>query len=209
MQAAYKALTADPGKPLLPPGLPQRYFPGSTFKIVTASAVFDHGPTLATKTYPDLSALPLPQTNDQVLHNFGGEVCGGQLPSCSRSPATPASARSASTSAAPALTAEAEAFGFNKIAPARPARRGAQSYFPPGDSFEHDPAGLAYSAIGQENVQATPLEMALVAAAIANGGVIMTPHVLKEVTNSQSQVVSTYQPTPWLHGNLAGRPRPR
>src|SRR5262249_35917748 len=54
------------------------------------------------------------------------------------------------------------------------------------------------SAIGQQDVQATPLTMAMVAAAVADGGTIMTPHVLGHVTNSQNQVVSTYQPKPWL-----------
>jgi peptidoglycan glycosyltransferase len=55
---------------------------------------------------------------------------------------------------------------------------------------------LAYSAIGQENDQATPLQNALDAAGIANGGVIMTPHLMSQVTNTQGGVVETYQPKP-------------
>jgi peptidoglycan glycosyltransferase len=57
-------------------------------------------------------------------------------------------------------------------------------------------ADLAYSAIGQLDDQATPLQNALVAAGIANGGVIMTPHLMSQITNSQGAVVTTYQPTP-------------
>jgi peptidoglycan glycosyltransferase len=71
--------------------------------------------------------------------------------------------------------------------------------FPAASTFVLDQPGLAYSAIGQQDVQSTPLQMALVAAGIANGGTIMTPHVLDRVTNSQNQVVSTYQPKAWLH----------
>ena len=45
--------------------------------------------------------------------------------------------------------------------------------------------------------------MALVAAGIANGGVIMKPHILAQVANSQGQVVRTYQPSPWLTATSA------
>jgi peptidoglycan glycosyltransferase len=59
-------------------------------------------------------------------------------------------------------------------------------------------AFLAQSAIGQYNVRSTPLEGALVAAGIANGGVIMTPHLMEKITDSQGAVVKTYKPTPML-----------
>ena len=57
---------------------------------------------------------------------------------------------------------------------------------------------LAKSAIGQESVQAVPLTLALDAAAVANHGVIMTPHLLQSVTGSQGETVMTYKPKPWL-----------
>jgi peptidoglycan glycosyltransferase len=56
-------------------------------------------------------------------------------------------------------------------------------------------ADLAYSAIGQLDDQATPLQNALVAAGIANGGVVMTPHLMSQITDSQGSVVKTYTPT--------------
>jgi len=59
-------------------------------------------------------------------------------------------------------------------------------------------AFLAQSAIGQYNDRSTPLEGALVAAGIANGGVIMTPHLLERITDSQGAVIKTYKPTPML-----------
>jgi len=75
-QQAFTSLNADPNQPLLPRVFRQSYAPGSTFKVVTASAVYDHQPSLLQKTYPTLTALPLPLTTNQ-LHNFGGESCGG------------------------------------------------------------------------------------------------------------------------------------
>ena len=53
------------------------------------------------------------------------------------------------------------------------------------------------SAIGQENVTATTLQMALVAAGIADNGTIMTPHLLDRVIDDQGSLVKTYQPHPW------------
>jgi len=57
--------------------------------------------------------------------------------------------------------------------------------------------GQAYSAFGQQDVAATALQNALVAAGIANGGAVMVPHFLDKITNSQGQAVETYQPKVW------------
>jgi peptidoglycan glycosyltransferase len=57
--------------------------------------------------------------------------------------------------------------------------------------------GQAYSAFGQQDVETTALQNALIAAGIANGGAVMTPHFLEKITNSQGQVVETYKPTVW------------
>jgi peptidoglycan glycosyltransferase len=132
-----------------------------------------------------------------VLRNFGGEVCGGVLPDLFRVSCNTGFAQIGLDLGGPTLAAEANAFGFDKTPPLDlPAV--AQSFFPASDSFTHDQPGLAKSAIGQENVAATPLEMALVASALANNGVIMRPHILSQVTNSEGQVVRTYKPSPWI-----------
>ena len=57
-----------------------------------------------------------------------------------------------------------------------------------------DPAYLAQSSIGQYEVAATPLQMLMVASAIANNGVLMKPHVVKSVTGSDLKVIQTIQP---------------
>jgi peptidoglycan glycosyltransferase len=202
VRQAWQGYNNDPNKPFLPRTYRERYFPGSTFKVVDTSAIFDHAPDLATKGYPFLSSLPLPQTGGQVLRNFGGEVCGGTLPDLLRVSCNTGFAQIGLDLGADNLTAEADAFGFPQRPPLDlPAP--ASSFFPPASAFKHDLPGLAKSAIGQQNVSATPLEMALVAAGIANGGVIMRPHVLASVANSQGKVVKTYQPKPWLQATSA------
>ena len=197
VRSYWEAANANPERPLLPRSYRERFFPGSTFKMVTSSAVYERKPDLATKPYPFLSALPLPQTNGQVLRNFGGEVCGGLLPELFRVSCNTGFAQIGLDLGGPALAGEAGDYGFNK-APPLDLPAVAKSFFPPGDSFVHDQPGLAKSAIGQENVAATPLQMALIASAIANNGVIMRPHILDRVSNSEGQVVRTYQPSPWI-----------
>jgi peptidoglycan glycosyltransferase len=197
VRSYWQAENADATHPLLAAAFRQRFFPGSTFKVITASAVFDKHPDLATKQYPMLAALPLPQTNGQVLRNFGGEVCGGALPDLFTVSCNSGFAAIGLDLGAQSLADEAMSFGFNQTPPLD-LPEAAQSHFPTASSFAHDQPGLAKSAIGQQNVQAVPLNMALVAGAVANGGVIMKPHILDHVSNAQGQVVRTFQPAPWI-----------
>jgi penicillin-binding protein A len=201
VEDSYKAITAAPGGVLAPGAYRQRWFPGSTFKVVTSASVYDRQPPLATKFYPYLSALPLPQTTNE-LHNFGGEVCGGRLLQLFTVSCDTGFGQIGLDLGGRNLSGEAQDFGFNQVPPIDlpfPAK----SVFPPAASFILDQPGLAYSAIGQQDVQASPLQMALVASAIADGGVVMAPHILGYVTNSQNQVVSTYRPSQWLRATSA------
>src|SRR5438067_4475560 len=68
---AWARLVADPGHPLLPRASRERYFPGSTFKVVTAATALQNGVTTTQPVFPQLTELPLPQSGGQVLKNFG------------------------------------------------------------------------------------------------------------------------------------------
>lgn len=194
--ANYKALVAAAGNPLSPGSYRNTWPPGSTFKILTSSAIYDHNASLATKSYPDLNALQLPQTS-LLLHNFAGETCGGQLLALFTVSCDTGFGAIGLDLGAQNLYDEAHAFGFDQTPPLDlPAV--AASRFPQVSSFSQDQPALAYSAIGQQDVSATPLQMALVAAGIADNGTIMTPHVLDHVTDRQGQTVSTYTDKPWL-----------
>jgi peptidoglycan glycosyltransferase len=200
-QAAFTSLNADPGQPLLPRVYRESYAPGSTFKVVTASAVYDHDPALATKTYPTLGALTLPLTTNK-LHNFGGEVCGGQLPELLTVSCDTGFGQVGLDLGAQTLAGEAMGFGFDQTPPLD--LPGVfRSTFPAASFFNRQTPLLAYSAIGQDDVSATPLQMVLVAAAIANHGVIMTPHVMRDIRDSDGNLVTTYTPKPWLTATSA------
>ena len=184
---------AAPGNPLLAKSYREIYPPGSTFKVVTGSAAVETGAVTPTApVYPTLTALDVPGTQ-RDLPNFGGNPCGGTL--------FPILARSCNTSFAqmgldlggPALLAGAQSFGFNQTPPFDlPA---VTSNFP-ADFSDNQPA-LAQSAIGQNSVAATPLQMALVAAGIANDGVIMEPHVVDEIRDGEGDLVRRLDPTQW------------
>ncbi|MEO7837465.1 MAG: penicillin-binding protein 2, partial [Acidimicrobiales bacterium] len=195
VQAAYATLQADPAKPLLPRSYRERYPPGSTFKVVTAAAALERAPDLASKAYPSLRALDLPQT-DRDLPNFGNSTCGGVLGDLLRVSCNTGFAQLGLDLGAEKLSGEASEFGFGARAPLDlPAL--ATSAFPDASSFERDLPALAKSAIGQQDVSATPLQMALVAAGVANGGVIMKPHVMAEIRDDEGAVVKRWEPGPW------------
>lgn len=195
VRAAWRQLQEDPAHPLLPRGYRESYAPGSTFKVVTAAAAFDHKPELATKDYPSLRELDLPRT-EKNLPNFGGRSCGGTIADLIRVSCNTGFAQVGLDLGGDALNAEARAFGFDERPPFDlPAA--ASSHFPDASEFNRNEPGLAFSAIGQQNVTATPLQMALIAAAIANGGIIMKPHVLEHVTDERGVVVRTARPEPW------------
>ncbi|MGD0874847.1 MAG: penicillin-binding transpeptidase domain-containing protein [Acidimicrobiales bacterium] len=200
----YNKLLSSPGDPLINYATAQAKAPGSTFKVVDTSAVFDHVPSLATKVFPTVSYVTLPETSGQKLYNFNGEYCGGTLAevllkSCDTSFA------SVGESLGPKnLYLEASAFGFDTIPPIDlPTGETAASNFPPPQDFAGDTPGLMKSAIGQENVTATTLQMALVAAGIADNGVIMTPHLLDKVIDGEGNLVETYQSHPWRRATSA------
>jgi penicillin-binding protein A len=198
VRQAWTQLNADADKPLLPRTYRERYPPGSSFKVVTTATALATGTaTPAQPVYPTLRDLPLPNSGGQTLANFGGGTCGGPLPEALRISCNTAFAQLGMDLGAQRMSAGADAFGFNKVPPID-LPYGAASNFPPASAFARDQPGLAKSAIGQQDVAATPMQMALVAAGIANNGVIMTPHVLSEVRDAEGEVVQRYQPKPWL-----------
>ena len=198
VRQSWSELNADADKPLLPRTYRERYPPGSSFKVVTTAAALATGTASPTQpVYPTLRELPLPQAGGQTLQNFGGGTCGGPLPEALRVSCNTAFAQLGLDLGAQKLSAGANAFGFNE-APPIDLPYSAESYFPPASAFARDQPGLAKSAIGQQDVAATPLQMALVAAGIANNGVIMTPHVMSEVRDAEGEVIQRYEPKPWM-----------
>jgi peptidoglycan glycosyltransferase len=97
---------------------------------------------------------------------------------------------------AQSLTSTATAFGYNQIPPLDLPGVVA-SYFPKESYLAANPPYLAYSAIGQEDVSATALQNALVAAGIADGGKIMTPHLMSSITGPDGAIIQRYKDSVW------------
>lgn len=219
--AFYKSLNPSSGSSaLVNPVTNQTYNPGSTFKIVTTAAIYDHNSSIVSQIFPNQTALTIRGTALK-LHNFGGESCGGDLPHILAVSCDTAYAKIGLELGAPSLAQEATAFGFDKTPPIDlPVNEIAESCFPPLENSPYSnpacfsrteivnnlsiPIGagnlpfIAYSAIGQGNVTETALENALIVTGIANGGVIMTPHLMSAIIDSQGHVIMTYKPHPYL-----------
>ena len=199
----YNALDpSSPQSPLVSRTFQYGFLPGSTFKTVTSSAVYDHQPALAKKDFPQATCIPLPQSNVPLCnygHNGpqGPESCGGVLQVTLPQSCDTAFAQLGMLLGATSLNSEAQAFGFNQRIPldlpgVNP------SNFPTVAQLANNAPMQAYSAFGQQNVTATALQMALVAEGIGNQGVIMTPHVMRDVHDSSGTLVLSYQPHAWL-----------
>jgi peptidoglycan glycosyltransferase len=195
---AGNALDADPAEPLRNRAIDATYPPGSTFKIITAAAALEAGVAGGGTTFDDPAELALPGST-ATISNYDGEVCAnGESVSL-----TQAFVSSCNTTfgalgmlvGAPDLVATAESFGFNQQIPFD--LEVLVSAIPRADTFTNDVPGVAQSAIGQRDVRATPLQMALVGAAVANEGEIMEPYLVQQVFNSEGQVESEAEPQVW------------
>lgn len=177
IRKAYEALLDDPRQPLLNRAVEKTYPPGSTFKLITTAAALSKGYLPATRV-PSPTVLDLPGTTSD-LHNFGGGGCGGNtstLADALRISCNTAFGALGMTLGEQRLRDQAEAFGFGDDELRAP-QRVATSVFP----SDLTKAQVAQSAIGQYDVRVTPLQMALMAASIANRGQIMRPYLVSEV----------------------------
>ncbi len=198
--AAKELLDADPAKPLLAKSYRDIFFPGSTFKVVTGSAGLVSGKvTKDTPSYPVVTSYTPPGTR-RPIRNFGGAACGGTLFTVLAKSCNSSFAQMGDDVGADGMIKTSEAFGFNQVPPID-LPGAAASHFP--ESFrdpasgKDDLAALAQSSIGQRDVQASPLQMAMIAAAIANKGQMMVPHVVQEIRDGEGALVSDNEPKVW------------
>lgn len=194
---ARKLLEAAPSKPLLPKMYAETFFPGSTFKVVTGAIGLQSGRVSLTEpSYPVQTSYDIDFT-ERNLSNFGGESCGGPLPEILRVSCNSSFAAMGVETIGPQLMVQgAESFGFDSRPPLdMPAP--AISVFPKVFPDNEGNGPLARASIGQGDTKATPLQMALVAAAIANNGVLMAPHLLSRITDDQGSVVKSFPDRAW------------
>jgi peptidoglycan glycosyltransferase len=189
---AYQELTkSNTGSPLLNRATDRTYPPGSTYKVVTAAAFLEDDDSRGPQTVVDApQVLDLPNTTAS-LPNYGGAACGvGQVPlvfALERSCNTPFG-KIGMELGYDAMNEQARKFGVGEpLAIPMPV---AQSSF----GEEEDAAALAQASIGQRNNQMTPLEMAMIAAGIANDGTVMKPYLVNKVADAEGVEVESADP---------------
>ncbi|MCZ7527897.1 MAG: penicillin-binding transpeptidase domain-containing protein [Acidimicrobiia bacterium] len=195
VEAYWTLLNANPDQPALARAYREIYPAGSTFKIVTTAVGLEQGVVETDTEFPSVREIELPLTTN-TLRNFGGQVCGGDLvESFVRSCNTTFGALGLALGEG--FVTGMEAFGIGS-APPLDLRPGAvASTGPEPGTFERNQPLFAFAGIGQGDVAVTPLQMALVAAAVANDGVIMEPHVADRIEDADLQVVRRITPEPW------------
>jgi len=188
----YNQLLDDPLDPLINRTLAGDLDPpGSTFKLVTTSAALESGKYTPDTAFPNPAELTLPESNS-VIGNSDGGTCG------SGETATIATALRLSCNIPMAelgldlgyraILDQANDFGFNESIDVP--LTSTPSYYP---RVLDDPQTML-SAFGQGEVRASPLQMAMVSMAIANGGVLMKPNLVESVVSSNLTTIQSFEP---------------
>jgi peptidoglycan glycosyltransferase len=191
---AWKSLNADAGRPAVNRAIAGNlYPPGSTFKLITAAAALSSGKFTEESQIPGPATLDLPQTTTN-LPTDDHQPCGPG----NKTSLTHALEISCNTAfgwlglpeqlGADALRAQAAKFGFGDALrvplPVTPSRVPAQLNAPQA----------AQAAIGQYDVRVTPLQVAMVSAAIANKGTVMRPYLVKDTRDSDLDIIDETEP---------------
>ncbi len=189
-----QGLLDDPAEPLVDRAGNSLYAPGSTFKTVVAASAIESGLASPETEFPDLLEFPLPNSS-ATISNFSDGVCSTG-DTVTLQVAFSRSCNTVFADLAIRLGAEqlgdtASDFGFN---------REFELPWPTAESvfltreLRDDEAALGQSGIGERDVRATPLQMALVAAAIANDGEMMRPFVVRQVFDADGNTERVFEP---------------
>ncbi|MDX3616979.1 penicillin-binding transpeptidase domain-containing protein [Streptomyces europaeiscabiei] len=187
--AAWKKLNADEDKPLTNRALRQPLPPGSTFKLVVAAAALEDGLYASVDTRTDSpDPYTLPGTTTELSNENPSAPCeNATIRTALQYSCNNVFARMAVALGQDKVRAMAEKFGFDDKTQDVPVRA-YESVYPSG----MDESSTALTGIGQYDVTATPLQMAMVSAAIANGGRLVSPHMVSQITNGGDDVLEDY-----------------
>lgn len=191
VQQAWEELNADPEQPLANRAIGgSLYPPGSTFKLVVAAAALENGYDPEDELHAPLR-YTLPGTTTE-LPNFDGRSCGedgtATLAESIRISCNTAFAWLAGELGAETLEQQAQDFGFEQSLEIP--LRVTPSHYPD----DIDDAQLALTGIGQHDVRVTPLQVAMVSAALANGGTVMQPYLVETVRAADLDVIDQAEP---------------
>ena len=191
----WNQLLANPAEPTRDRATRELFAPGSTFKTVVTAAALDTGEAGPETVFPDPVAFDLPGSNATIT-NFSGRVCNdGNSITLLR--AFIASCNTTFADLAIRVGAEdlgitADALGFNRDF--RFPWTVPQAVFDT-DALVQDPAALGQSGIGERDVRATPLHMAMVAAAVASNGDVFNPFLVSRIFDADGNTVESTEPS--------------
>lgn len=190
---AWEELNADDDKPLVNRAIAgDLYPPGSTFKVVTSAAALESGTYSSDTLLPGPATLSLPQTTS-TISNSNRQACGsgGQvsLLNALRISCNTAYAHLGMELGGAALKEQADKFGFDQDL--RIPLRVTPSTIP----ADLNPPQEAQTGIGQFETRVTPLQMAMVAAAVANDGELMRPNLIDKVVADNLDVLDEPSPS--------------
>jgi peptidoglycan glycosyltransferase len=192
--AQWQALLDNPNRPLADRATREIYPPGSTFKTVVAAAAIESGFATPDTPFPDPAEFPLPGSTATVSNHGGGPCNNGVSTTLLRAfvrSCNTTFARIAIDVGAESIGQTAENLGFNGEIPFP--WTVAQSAFPSA-ALSLDPAALGQSGIGERDVRATPLQMAVVASAVANQGSIQDPYLVGRIFDADGTEVEVTVP---------------
>ncbi|MEU4795922.1 penicillin-binding transpeptidase domain-containing protein [Streptomyces sp. NPDC023327] len=183
---AWAELNSSRAKPMLNRAIRRTYPPGSTFKVVTAAAALEAG-AVRDVDAPTRSPSPytLPGTSTRLTNEVDG-CANASLRYAFQWSCNTVFAKLGVDTGLSAMRETAENFGFND-----PGLRIPFSVSPGNFDTSPDRAQLALSSIGQYDTRATPLQMAMVSAAVAGGGSVKAPYLVERTTTEDGDVIST------------------
>jgi len=192
VRSAYDGLINSSAGPLVNRAIAgDLYHPGSVFKLVVAAAALDSGIMSEQSTVPNPAKLTLPLSSS-VINNASGGTCGpgrtATIGTALRLSCNIPIAQIFTLVGETRLRDYAEAFGFG--ATIEVPMKATPSIFPSG----MDEAQLMMASFGQFDVRVTPLQMAMVSSAIANGGVLMAPTVVDSVLARDLSPLTPFTP---------------
>lgn len=191
-EKAMRVYSGDPGSPLLNRAVAGLFTPGSVFKVVTASAGLEAG-------LPSTTAFDCPgvwEVGGSRVTNYGSpprSFWSIDMATALTYSVNTYFAQLAVRLGASTLVEYAEAFGLNSVPPLD-LPGVAASRIPPAGAM--DSVLLAWSGVGQGETLLTPLQLCLVGCAVANGGRIMSPHLLKEVRKGDA-ILDRHEAAVW------------
>jgi len=165
-------------------------------KVLTTSVALANQTTSLEQTWPDEAAWLPPQTNDPI-QNYGGSVCGGDLTEVFRRSCNIPFAQLAVDMGPDAFALGMSAWGVGTPVPIDLPRPAASTIGDDLDTLDDNLPLLAMRGFGQNEVQLVPLHLAMITAAVADGGVMRVPYVVDEVLDHTGGTLFAAEPAIW------------